>query len=54
MRLVDEADGEAVADVDVRQAILRLLVVGVERGIATVEGTVSALHLAGIGGRDQV
>ena len=50
LRLIDEADGEAVADVDVRGTVLQRMVVGVERCVATVEGAVVALHLAGVGG----
>ncbi len=50
VRLVDKAERESVADVDIRQAVLRLLVIGIEWRVATIEGAIAALHLAGIGG----
>ena len=36
-RLVDEAAGEAIADVGIGEAILELEIVGIERSVATVE-----------------
>ena len=50
LRLIDDRAGEAVADVDVGETILQPDVVGIERGIATVEGAVGALDLAGVAG----
>ena len=49
VRLVGEADREAIADVDVRRSVLATDVVRIERHIATVEGAVVALHLTGVG-----
>ena len=48
LRLVDEAEGEAIADVGVRRTVIATGVVGVEGGIAAVEGAVGAADLTGV------
>ena len=47
--LIDEAAGEAIADIDVRRSVFAADVVGIQRNVAAVEGAKRALHLAGIG-----
>src|ERR1700728_3878762 len=50
LRLVDEAQGEAVAHVRIGRTIVAARVVGVERSVAAVKGSVGPANLTGVGG----